>query len=88
MWVERRGSREITAELMTHAAVSGDFMAGLSPFVLSHHLWGFLQHGVTGEAGQIFKGEKRQDGFNVCGILALEINSKTDCHRVGLRAWV
>ena len=55
-------------------------MRAESPFV-----GGFFQHGLHGEARQVFKLEKRQDGFNIWRLLLLEINSKTDCRRVGLR---
>jgi hypothetical protein len=84
-WVERQGSSEITGEALTQAAMSGSLMTELNPFVLNHHMWGFLQHGLHGEARQAFKGEKRQDGFNVWRILTLEINSQTDIRRHGLR---
>jgi len=49
-WVERQGAVEITAEALTAKAMSGDLMTELNPFVISHHLWGFFQHGLHGEA--------------------------------------
>ena len=87
-WVERHGPVEITEASLTQTVMSGSFMTELNPFVLSHHMWGVLQHGLCGEARQVFKEEKRQDGFNIWRILTLEINSKTDCRRVGLRTRV
>ena len=87
-WVEQQGSTEITGASMTQTAMSGDLMTELNPYVLSHHLWGSLQHGLHGKARQVFKGEKGHDGFNVWGILILEINSKTDCRRHGIRTRV
>ena len=56
---------EITEASLTQTVVSGGLMTELNPFVLGHHMWGFLQHGLCGEAMQVFKGEKRQDGFNI-----------------------
>ena len=82
-WVEEQGATEITAESMSAKAMS--LMTELSPIVLSHHMWGFLQHGLTGAARQVFKNNLRQDGFNIWRILVLEINSQTDCRRHGLR---
>jgi hypothetical protein len=68
--------------------MSGDLMTELNPFVISHHLWGFFQHGLHDDARRTFKGEKRQDGFNIWRILTLEINSQTDCRRHGIRTRV
>ncbi len=87
-WIELQGSKEITAVSMGDHARDGPSMTEFNPFVLSHHMWGFLQHGVSGAARQLFKAEKRRDGFNVWRLLVLEINSQTDCRRHGLRVKV
>jgi hypothetical protein len=87
-WVERQGSNEITEAKLTEVIMNGVLMTELNPFVFSHHLWGFSQHGLQGEARQVFKAERRQDGFNIWRVLTLEINSQTDCRRHGLRARV
>ena len=57
----------------------------LNPVVLSHHVWGFLQHCLSGAGKQVFKSATRQDGFNVWRVLTLEINSRTACVRHALR---
>ena len=70
--MERQGPDEITEAKLTEVVMSGALMTELNPFVLSHHLWGFFQHGLQGEARQVFKAEKRQDGFNIWRVLTLE----------------
>jgi len=51
--------------------MSVDLMTELNPFVLGHHTWGFSRHGLHVEARQVFKLERRQDGFNVWRLLLL-----------------
>ena len=85
-WVEDHGSEDITADmvqttLQEHAVMTDD----LNPVVLSHHIWGFLQHCLSGSGKQIFKSTERQDGFNVWRKLTLEINSRTVVVRHSLR---
>ena len=60
-------------------------MTELCPYVLSHHIWGVLQHSVSGAARQTFKNTRRRDGLNVWRSLVLEVNSQTACRRHGLR---
>ena len=60
-------------------------MTELSPYILSHHVWGFLQHCLTGAARQTFKNTSRRDGLNVWRQLVLEVNSQTACRRLMLR---
>jgi hypothetical protein len=77
-WAEQQGAVEITSGVLTAKAMSGDLMTELSPFVLSHHMWGFFHHGLREEARQVFKLERRHDGFNVWRLVLLEVNSQTD----------
>ena len=44
-WAEQQGAVEITRESLAATAMSGELMTEVNPFVLSHHLWGFFQHG-------------------------------------------
>ena len=60
-------------------------MSEINPTVLSHHMWGFLQHGLSGSARQTFKNTTRRDGSNVWRLLVLKVNSQTECRRYGLR---
>jgi hypothetical protein len=60
-------------------------MTEMCPYILSHHVWGFLQHSLSGSARQTFKNTKRRDGLNVWRLLVLEVNSQTHCRRAGLR---
>ena len=53
-WVEQQGPTEITGASMTQTAMSGDLMTELNPYVLSHHLRGFLNNNLTGDAFTIF----------------------------------
>ncbi len=84
-WTEDQGATKITPEAIDAHLQSGEAMTEISPYVFSHLVWGFLQHCLTGAGRQIFKAAKRQDGLNVWRQLVLEINSKTDCRRHGLR---
>ncbi len=85
-WAEQQGAREITAEELHRVKMSGFLMTDeLSPIVLSHHLWGFLQHCLSGSARQTLKNTGRHDGLNVWRKLTLEINSRTACVRQTLR---
>ena len=73
----------IDAEVRDNAA-----MTEMSPYILSHHVWGFLQHCLTGAARQTFENTDIRDGLNVWRQLVLEVNSQTACRRHGLRARV
>ena len=85
-WAERCGSREITAEELSRVQRSGELMVDdLNPAILSHHLWAFLHHCLTGAARQVYKNTDRRDGLNVWRKLTQEINSRTDCVRHRLR---
>ena len=85
-WAERRGSAEITPEELHRVMMDGQLMTDdLNPVVLSHHIWAFLQHCLTGPARQVYKSTRRQDGLNVWRKLTQEINSRTDCVRHRLR---
>ena len=44
IWVEQQGSTKIESDVTAAKALSGDLMTEISPEVLSHHIWGFLQH--------------------------------------------
>ena len=44
IWVEQQGSTKIESDVLAAEALSGDLMTEISPEVLSHHIWGFLQH--------------------------------------------
>ena len=85
-WVEEAGSAEITTAMVDAKKQSGDIMTdALNPHVLSHLVWGFLQHCLKGVGRQTFKNTARQDGFNVWRKLTMAINSRTDCVRYTLR---
>ena len=85
-WAENHGAEDVTAEGISETLRENALMTDdLQPEVLSHHVWGFLQHCLSGAGKQIFKGTARQDGFNVWRKLTLEINSRTDCVRHALR---
>ena len=84
-WSEDQGATAITREAIDEHKRSDVEMTEIDPYVFGHHVWGFLQHCLTGSARQIFKAAKRQDGMNVWRQLVLEINSKTDCRRHSLR---
>jgi len=80
------GSAEITGEMIQQMKMSGELMTDdLNPMVLSHHIWAFLHHCLSGAAKQVYKSTDRQDGFNVWRKLTLEINSRTECVRHRLR---
>ena len=83
-WVEQQGSNKTESPAMAAKALSGELMTEISPEVLSHHIWGFLQHCLGGAAKQTFKSTARRDGSNVWRELVLKINSQTDCRRFGL----
>ena len=86
LWAEERGAAEITAADITYAKMNDQVMTDeVNPFVVSHLVWGLLQHCLTGAARQTFKTTARQDGFNVWRKLILDINSRTDCVRHMLR---
>ena len=85
VWVEQQGAKKIEESSITAKALSGDLMTEISPFVLSHHIWGFMQHCLSGAAKQTFKNTARRDGFNVWRVLVLAINSQTPCRRYNLR---
>ena len=81
-WAEAQGSKEITRDELLRVNQSGLLMTdSLNPVVLSHHIWAFLHHCLTGIARQVFKNTERQDGFNVWRQLTQEINSRTACVR-------
>ncbi len=84
-WAERQGSTCITAAMIAGAVRSGEVMSELNPHTFSHHVWGFLQHCLSGQAKQTFKNTTRRDGLNVWRELVLDINSQTACRRHGLR---
>ena len=85
-WAERMGATIITPEMIdAEKRGTPKLMTELDPYVLSHHMWAFLQHCVSGVARQTFKNTGRRDGLNVWRALVLEINSQTACRRHGLR---
>ena len=84
-WAEHQGATKIDDSSMSAMALGGGLMTEISPPVLSHHVWGFLQHCLSGSARQTFMNTARRDGFNVWRLLVLKINSQTDCRRLGLR---
>ena len=85
-WAERCGSREITPELLVRTQMDGELMTDdMNPTILSHHIWAFLHHCLSGAARQVYKNTARQDGLNVWRKLTQEINSRTDCVRHRLR---
>ena len=84
-WAERKGAEEITDVAMNEEKRDSTLMTELNPYVISHHIWGFLQHSLSGAARQTFKNTKRRDGLNVWRLLVLEVNSQTHCRRHGLR---
>ena len=84
-WCEEQASTPITPGLIDEYKRSGSAMTEVDPYVFNHHVWGFLQHCLTGTARQVFKRAKRQDGMNVWRELVLKINSKTECRQQMLR---
>ena len=84
-WAEKQGASAITATSIAAAVLNNEVMSELRPHIFSHHVWGFLQHCVSGQAKQTFKNNDRQDGLNVWRELVLDINSQTACRRHGLR---
>ena len=64
-WVENHGAAKVDDSAMSAMALGGELMTEISPQVLSHHVWGFLQHCLSGSARQTFKNTTRRDGFNV-----------------------
>ncbi len=84
-WAEAKGAIEITRAMIDERKRDHGLMSELDPYALSHHVWGFLQHCVTGSARQTFKNTARRDGLNVWRALVLDINSQTACRRHGLR---
>ena len=84
-WSEEQASTPITPGLIDEHKRSGLAMTEVDPYVFNHHVWGFLQHCLTGTARQVFKRAKRQDGMNVWRELVLKINSKTECRQQMLR---
>jgi len=64
-WAEQ-SSKEITSEAMVDMERSGGIMTdGLNPVGLSHHIWAFLHHCLSGAAKQVFKSTDRQNGLDV-----------------------
>ena len=85
-WAEEHGAEEVSREGMQSTLNENALMTDdMDPFVLSHHVWGFLLHCLTGAAKQVFKSVAREDGLNVWRKLTLDINSRTDCIRHALR---
>ena len=84
-WAEKQGPREITIGMLQDIKAGGHLMTELDPVVLSHLVWAFLHHCLTGAARQVFKNTTRQDGLNLWRQLTLEINSRTECVRHRLR---
>ena len=96
-WAEQKGPEKITPELIRLAMTTNEFMQDsedpqgstvVEPKVLGHHVWGFLQHCLTGAAKQTFRNTDRQDGLNVWRKLVMTINSRTHCRRHALRQQV
>ena len=89
IWAEQRGAEKITPKMIEDAKTTNQTMTeavgAACPHVISHHIWGFFQHCLTGAAKQVFKTSDRRDGLNIWRRLVLEINSKTDCRRHALR---
>ena len=82
-WAESMGAKEIKrADVQEHGV---PVMHEVNPEVLSHHIWGFLQHCLAGSAKQVFRNAERRNGLDVWRALVLEINSRTVCRRHGLR---
>ena len=84
-WAEEQGATAITPGAIDDHKRSGVAMTEIDPYVFNHHVWGFLQHCLSGPARQTFKAAKRQDGMNVWRQLVLKINSKTECRQLTLR---
>ena len=85
-WAEEHGAEEVTGDEVQQVLRENALMTDdLNPVVLSHHVWAFLQHCLSGAGKQVFKATARQDGFNVWRKLTLEINSRTACVRHALR---
>ena len=62
-WAEAHGPMEITGTELVQAKMDNALMTDeFNPTVLSHHVWGFLQHCLSGTARQTFKATARQDG--------------------------
>ena len=69
-WAEQRGSVEITQDMLHQALLSGQVMTDdFDPRVLSHHIWSFLLHCLSGSARQTYKNTPRQDGLNIWRLL-------------------
>ena len=85
-WAERCGAQDISHEMVQRMKASGELMTDdFNPTVLSHHVWAFLHHCLSGAARQLYKNTARQDGLNIWRKLTLEINSRTECVRHRLR---
>ena len=72
MWAEQRGAVEITPAMLHETKCGGELMTEVEPVVLSHHIWAFLHHCLSGSARQVFKNTPRQDGLNVWRQLMLD----------------
>ena len=84
-WAEEQAATVITPELIDEHKRPDPMMTEVDPHVFNHHVWGFLQHCLSGTARPVFKRAKRQDGMNIWRQLVLKINSKTECRQQTLR---
>jgi len=75
-WAERQGAVEISPAAIDQEKRNSTLMTEMCPYVLSHHVWVFLQHSLSGSSRQTFKNTKRRDGLNVWRLLVLEVNSQ------------
>ena len=66
-WTEEHGAEEITRDMLLETLNENSLMTDdMDPTILSHHIWGFLLHCLTGAAKQTFKSVAREDG-SMCG---------------------
>ena len=75
-WVEEKDDKEITLQMITLAASSGEWMVdltGIDLSTVSHAIWGFLNNCLKGEARETFDAAAILDGFNAWRLIMHDV---------------
>ncbi len=75
-WIEEKDDKEITLQMITMAASSGEWMVdltGIDLTAISHAIWGFLNNCVKGEARETFDAAATLDGFNAWRLIMYDV---------------
>ena len=74
--IEEKDDKDITLQMITLAASSGEWMVdlgGIDLSALSQAIWGFLNHCLKGEARETFDATHVLDGFNAWRLVMYDV---------------